>query len=375
MLFKDIPGLDSVKQQLINAVDSDHVAHAQLFFGSEGSANMAMALAFATYLNCENRAADDACGACSACVKNLKYIHPDLHFVFPTAATPKIKREDAVSDKFLVEWRSFLQQSPFGNVTDWSFHFGWENKQVIIPRMESRGIIQKLSLKAFEGKFKIMVIWQPELMNASSANGILKILEEPPERTIFLLVTSDANKLLTTILSRTQMLKIPAFEEENIKSYLDKKVEIEESQRVSATYLSEGNMRLALSLAEGNINEVQASFKDWMRICYNWDFQSMTKMGDAFQKGGKEYQKSLLNAGTKVMRDTLVNQFEPEMVRVTEEEMDFVQKFGQVFTPEKIGELIPKLEEAHYHIERNGNPKILFLDLSLNIARIARSKN
>ena len=156
MLFGDIPGLEETKQQLINAVNTGHVAHAQLFVGAEGSANLALALAFATFLNCENKKSDDACGECSACTKNLKYIHPDLHFVFPTAATPKIKREDAVSDKFLVEWRSFLQKSPYGNVTDWSFHFGWENKQVIIPRMESRKIIQKLSLKTFEGKFKVM---------------------------------------------------------------------------------------------------------------------------------------------------------------------------------------------------------------------------
>ena len=336
---------------------------------------MALALAYATYLNCENRSPEDSCGACAACVKNLKYIHPDLHFVFPTAATTKIKREDAVSDKFLREWRSFLLQSPYGNVTDWSFHFGWENKQVIIPRMESRSIVQKLSMKTFEGKFKVMVIWQPELMNASSANGILKILEEPTDNTIFLLVSADANKLLTTILSRTQMFKIPAFEDEDIKTYLDSNIETEESQKSSATYLAEGNMRMALTLAEGNVDEVQASFKDWMRTCYNWDFKTMIKMGDAFQKGGKEYQKNLLIAGTKVMRDTLVNQFEPQMVRVTESEMDFVQKFGQVFTPEKIGELIPKLEETHYNVERNGNPKILFLDLSLTVAKIARSNN
>lgn len=373
MLFKDIPGLGSTKDQLINAVKSDHVAHAQLFVGADGSANMALALAYATYLNCENKGPEDACGECASCVKNLKYIHPDLHFVFPTAATPKIKREDAVSDKFLVEWRSFLLQSPYGNVTDWSFHFGWENKQVIIPRMESRNIVQKLSMKTFEGKFKIMIIWQPELMNTSAANGILKILEEPTDKTIFILVSGDANKLLTTILSRTQMLKIPAFEDADIKAFLDGNNDAEESQKATATYLSEGNMRLALTLAEGNVDEVQAAFKDWMRICYNWDFHAMTKMGEAFQKGGKEYQKNLLIAGTKVLRDTLVNQFEPQMVRVAENEMDFVQKFGRVFTHEKIGMLIPKLEEAHYHIERNGNPKILFLDLSLNIARIARS--
>ncbi len=374
MLFKDIPGLESIKQRLINAVKNQHVAHGQLFVGAEGSANMALALAYATYLNCENRGDEDACGTCPSCVKNLKYIHPDLHFVFPTAATTKIKREDAISDKFLVEWRDFLQKSPYGNVTDWSFHFGWENKQVIIPRMESRSIIQKLSLRAFEGQYKVMLIWQPELMNSSAANGILKVLEEPTDKTIFLMVSTDANKLLTTILSRTQMLKIPAFGDQDISEYLQEQMNIEAQKSTNAAYLAEGNMRLALTLTEGNVDEVQATFKDWMRTCFNWDFHTMTKMGETFQKSGKEYQKNLLGAGTKVMRDTLVNQFEPEMVRVNENEMDFIQKFGQVFTHQKIDRLIPKLEEAQYHIERNGNPKIVFLDLSLAIAKIARAK-
>ena len=375
MLFQEIPGLTSIKQRLLNAVKSDHVAHAQLFVGSQGSANLAMALAYATYLNCENRGEEDACGTCASCIKNQKYVHPDLHFVFPTAATTKIKREDAVSDKFLKEWRDFILKSPYGNVTDWSFHFGWENKQVIIPRTESRSIIQKLSLKSFEGEYKIMIIWMPELMNSSASNGILKILEEPPEKTIFLMVSSDANKLLTTILSRTQLLKVPAFDDDDLKTHLTTHLEIDDQKASNAAYMAEGNMRLGLMLAEGDVDEVQAAFKDWMRLCYNWDFAAMSKMADGFQKGGKEYQKNILSAGTKVLRDTLVNQFEPGMVRISEDEMDFVKKFGQVFTPEKIGEVIPKLDEAHYHIERNGNPKIVFLDLSLNIAKIARAKH
>ncbi len=374
MLFKDIPGLEDTKNRLINAVNNDHIAHAQLLVGPEGSGNLSLALAYATFLNCEDRQEFDACGECPSCTKNAKFVHPDLHFVFPTAATQKIKREDATSDKFLVEWRDFLSKSPYGNVTDWSFHFGWENKQVIIPRTESRSIIQKLSLKAFESTYKIMLIWQPELMNSSAANGILKILEEPPENTVFLMVSSDPNKLLTTILSRTQMVKIPTFEDQDIQGYLAVNSDAQETSIQQSAYLAEGNLRLALKLVEGNTDEVQSIFKDWMRVCYNWDFQSMTKLAEGFQKGGKEYQKNFLSAGTKVMRDTLVNQFEPEMVRVAEDEMEFIQKFGSVFSPAKVDALIPKLEETHYHIERNGNPKILFLDLSLAIAKIARSK-
>ncbi|KYG84540.1 DNA polymerase III subunit delta [Roseivirga seohaensis] len=375
MRFQDIPGLDEVKNKLIEAVKVDHVAHAQLFLGAEGSANLPMALAFATYLNCENKQENDACGECSSCTKQAKHIHPDVHFVFPTAATPKIKREDATSEKFLKEWREYLLKSPYGNVSDWSFHFGWENKQLLIPRQESRNIITNLSLKAFEGKYKVMLIWLPELMNSNAANGILKVLEEPPEKTIFLMVSNDENKLLTTIRSRVQLMKIPSFTDENILSTVSKAEGVSTERAQEITYLAEGNMREALHLVQGGQDAMGVQFKQWMRLCFTYDFQALVKMADEFQSGGKEFQKGLLNTGSKVMRDTLIHQYGvSELERIPDTEKDFVANFGKVFNAEKITEVVPKIEEANYHIERNANPKILFLDLSLAIAQIARSK-
>ncbi|WP_323758048.1 DNA polymerase III subunit delta [Roseivirga sp.] len=375
MRFQDIPGLEEVKNKLIEAVKVDHVAHAQLFLGAEGSANLPMALAFAAYLNCENKQESDACGECSSCTKQAKHIHPDVHFVFPTSATPKIKREDATSEKFLKEWRDYLQKSPYGNVSDWSFHFGWENKQLIIPRQESRNIITNLSLKAFEGKYKVMLIWLPELMNSNAANGILKVLEEPPAKTIFLMVSNDENKLLTTIRSRVQLMKIPSFTDENISSTVSKVEGTSAERAQEITYLAEGNMREALHLVQGGQDAMGVQFKQWMRLCFTFDFQALVKMADEFQSGGKEFQKGLLNTGSKVMRDTLIHQYEvTELERIPDAEKGFVANFGKVFNTEKIAEAVPKIEEAAYHIERNANPKILFLDLSLAIAQIARSK-
>ncbi len=375
MRFQDIPGLDEVKNKLIEAVKVDHVAHAQLFLGAEGSANLPMALAFATYLNCENKQENDACGECSSCTKQSKHIHPDVHFVFPTAATPKIKREDATSEKFLKEWREYLLKSPYGNVSDWSFHFGWENKQLLIPRQESRNIITNLSLKAFEGKYKVMLIWLPELMNSNAANGILKVLEEPPEKTIFLMVSNDENKLLTTIRSRVQLMKIPSFTDENILSTVSKVEGVSTERAQEITYLAEGNMREALHLVQGGQDAMGVQFKQWMRLCFTYDFQALVKMTDEFQSGGKEFQKGLLNTGSKVMRDALIHGFGVnELERIPDAEKDFVANFSKVFNSEKVAEVIPKIEEANYHIERNANPKILFLDLSLAIAQIARSK-
>ncbi|MFT6215923.1 MAG: DNA polymerase-3 subunit delta' [Roseivirga sp.] len=374
MRFQDIIGLEEVKQKLIEAVRSDHVAHAQLFLGAEGSANLAMALAFANFLNCVDRQGNDSCGVCSSCTKNAKFIHPDLHFIFPTAPTLKIKREDATSEKFLREWRDYLLKLPYGNLSDWSFHFGWQDKQLIIPRQESRNIITSLSLKAFEGKFKIMLIWLPELMNGNAANGILKVLEEPPAKTIFLLVSNDENKLLTTIRSRVQLLKVSSFSDENIRTRM-KQAGLDEAKANEIAYLAEGNMREALSLAVGGQTIGSDQFKQWMRCCFTFDFQALIKMADEFQSNGKEFQKGLLSNGSKVMRDTLIHQYGiDQLERIPDSEKGFVANFSKVFSTDKIGEVVPKIEEAIYHIERNANPKILFLDLSITIAQIARSK-
>lgn len=373
MRFQDIPGLESTKAKLIEAVANNHVAHAQLFVGTEGSANLAMALAFSSYLNCQNRQDNDACGECSSCQKNAKFIHPDVNFIFPSAATTKLKREDATSEKFLTEWRTFLAQSVYGNVKDWSSHFGWENKLLMIPRQESRNIVKSLSLKAFEGEFKVMIIWLPELMNGNAANGILKILEEPPEKTIFLMVTSDANKLLTTIISRTQQLRIPSFSDDEIsKTILSDEIAQDRADRIA--YMSEGNMRVAMQMVGGEDNETQEYFKTWFRQCFTYNFQELTKMADEFQKKGKEFQKELLGVGAKVMRESLISTVAvPEISRIPDQEKGFIDKFASVFTPEKIMKVTPQLDEAQYHIERNANPKILFLDLSLTIAQIARN--
>ena len=246
---------------------------------------------------------------------------------------------------------------------------------MLIPRQESRNIITNLSLKAFEGKYKVMLIWLPELMNSNAANGILKVLEEPPEKTIFLMVSNDENKLLTTIRSRVQLMKIPSFTDENILSTVSKVEGVSTERAQEITYLAEGNMREALHLVQGGQDAMGVQFKQWMRLCFTYDFQALVKMTDEFQSGGKEFQKGLLNTGSKVMRDALIHGFGvSELERIPDAEKDFVANFSKVFNAEKVAEVIPKIEEANYHIERNANPKILFLDLSLAIAQIARSK-
>lgn len=374
MRFQDIQGLESTKQKLVDAVHNGHVAHAQLFAGNEGSANLAMALAFATYLNCENRTDSDACGVCPQCVKNQRFVHPDVNFIFPSAATPKLARDKSSSDKFLKEWREFLIEKPYGNVTDWAAHFGWENKLLSIPTHEKSNILQALSLKAFEGTFKIMIIWLPEVMHQNAANGILKILEEPPANTVFLLVSNDPNSLLTTITSRTQKLNIPLFEDTDIVEVLERDFAKSNEEANRLAYFAEGSMRKAINLSGGFEDDTQELFKEWFRHCYTYDFEALVALADNFQKRGKEFQLELLGSASRIIREALVHNVPiTELARMPDNEQSFIEKFSGVFDERKVAALYPKLDEAAYHIERNVNPKILFLDLSLTIAQIARA--
>src|SRR5210317_1449692 len=204
MKLSEIPGLNSIKEKLLRTIESGKVAHAQMFSGPEGSANMALALAYATLLNCTDKTNRDACGECPSCQKINKFIHPDLHFVFPVSAAKNKTGKDVISDSFIAEWRSFLAQNPYGGAMEWSQEFGGENKQLNISREESRNILKKLTLKSFEGEYKVMLIWLAEYMHPAAANALLKLLEEPPEKTVFLLVTYDSEQIIGTILSRVQ---------------------------------------------------------------------------------------------------------------------------------------------------------------------------
>ncbi len=373
MRFQEIPGMEKEKASLIESVQADHVAHAQLFSGANGSANLALALAFATYINCLQPTGTDACGQCASCQKNKKFIHPDVHFIFPTAATDKYKREDAVSEKFLKEWRAFLMDQPYGNLEDWASFYGWGDKRLVIPIKESRNIISALSLKSFEGKYKIMLIWYPETMGPAAANAILKVLEEPPGKTLFLLVARDPNTLLNTILSRVQQFAIPSFADEHIKQVLQSREGLAPEDIDRMAYEADGNMRQALQMQDEDAG-VAEYFRQWMRHCFKVSFAEMVQMSNDFQKKGKSFQHSLLRTAFILLRETLLEGVQAQEVsRLPNAERAFVEKFAAVFNPDKVAQLVPLISEAQYHLERNASPKILFLDLSLSIAQIAKA--
>lgn len=369
MNFSIIPGLGEIKRLLADAVKNNHTAHAQLFLGTEGALNLPMAIAYATYLHCQNKGEDDACGTCPACSKSLKFIHPDTHFVFPLSNVKGDKDEERFKAEILKSWRSFLKDQPFGNLDDWTNFYGGEDKQALISREESREIIKTLSLKPFESPHKIMIIWQPELMHPSAANGILKILEEPPAHTYFILVTNAADKLLPTIISRTQIVTIPLLTDQELETFLKDKQNIDASKATRITHLADGNINLALRMAIAEEDNNTQVFMEWMRACFNRNFGALVAMADQYHAMDKLTQKNLMMYGLNIMRETLLKMHDAaDMHRVQGEELKFVQNFGKVMDLKKIEKSYSLLNDASYHLERNGSAKMIFMDLSLKLA-------
>ncbi|AKP50144.1 DNA polymerase III subunit [Cyclobacterium amurskyense] len=374
MLFSSIPGLGETKVKLIKAIQNDHLAHALLFHGKEGSPNLPLVLALATYINCADPGEDDACGKCPSCLKMEKLVHPDLNFAMPLPAAKKSKSdEDEVMD-LLSSWRSFVLKNPYGNLQDWNYHLAI-NKPLSISKAAAKQIVKTLSLKSFEGGYKMMLIWAPETMNASAANALLKILEEPPAKTLFLMVCQQPESLLTTILSRTQKIHVRNFTDEEIQDFL---VEKGLSTTVAAQQiapLADGNLREAILLSQNIEDKNTLIFRDWLRNCYSVKIQELVNFAEQITTFSKEGQRSLLLTGINVIRESLLNRSQlSELMRTSDEDRDFIQKFSSaVLNDDKLTKMYTALNDAHYHIERNANPKILFLDLAFNLARIIKA--
>lgn len=374
MLFQKIQGLNSIKRQLLNAVQNNHVAHAQLFWGQEGSASLALAWAYATYIHCENKQENDACGKCPACIKCQKLIHPDLNFVFPVTTTQKVKSK-ALSKDFMTEWREFLLENPYNNLNTWLEKIGADNKQGLISVEESRHIIQNLSMKPFEGDFKIMVIWLPEKMNIQSANAILKVLEEPSPKTLFLMVCQEPDKLLATIISRVQSLQIPNFTDEELSENLQTFFNINAEKASELAYLANGNLNKALYLEQHSEDETHTFFRDWMRSCYKKDYTDLVKRGNDFAKFSKSLQKTILQYALNISRETMLWQNGGNnILRLSEGKESFVQGFAKVLTLSKIQFFYEQTNDSIRHLERNASPKIVFTDLSLWLSDLMQIK-
>ena len=369
MKFSDIPGLEEEKNKLIDSFSSNKIHHAILFFGQKGSANLSLAFAFATYINCENKRDFDSCGNCSSCSKMEKLIHPDVNIIFPVAPTTKINKE-VVSDKFIESWRVSFFQNPYKNVDDWFEFYGFENKQPNISKDEARNIIKKLSLKPFESKFKINVLWLPEYLHTFTSNALLKILEEPPGQTLFFIISNDYQKLLKTILSRVQIFKVPRFSDNEIKMYLSKYAEVSESEVDQAIYLSDGDLNQSEKLLMvPQSNDLDYVMK-WMRSCYSENYSDVNKQTDWFSSLSKIRKRAFMTYSLKLMREAMVSIIDPSLSRISENESSFINKFKMTLEQKSLEKIIMLIDENIRFLDRNANAKILFLDLSIKISNL-----
>lgn len=372
VLFTQVIGHATLKAKLIGNIREGRVPHAQLFMGPRGSGNLPMALAYAQYLLCEQRAEVDSCGACPSCLQLAKLEHPDLHLAFPIFFTDKVK----VCEPFYGDWRTCVLDEPYLDADRWRDHIESENKQLRMGVEIAAEIQRKLSLRSFRGGYKVMLIWLPELMSGEASNKLLKVLEEPEPNTVFLLVSSDADQLLATILSRAQLVKVPALKPKELAVALREEVpELGEEEAFALALRSEGDLLEALAMADKQEEELFIFFRDWLRACYRKEVVNVVDFADGFQKLGRERQKSLFRYGLFLIRQCVLQwQQVPELVRVVGQEAEFVQNFSKLLTDRNADRIRQELESAHVHVERNANPKVLFVDLSYRLMGLLRGK-
>ena len=376
MLFQDVIGQEETKKKLIKTVEENRVSHAQLFSGPEGAGSLPLAIAYAQYISCEDRSGNDSCGTCHSCLKYSKLIHPDLHFILPVASTPKVK--EPLTDKFLEEWRASFLENPYLNPAEWYKAIGLENKQGFINVDESNEIIRKLSLKSYESEYKVVIIWLPEKMNKPTANKLLKIIEEPSSKTLFLMITENSANILPTIYSRVQMIKIPKLEEKEILLTLQQKYDFEEVKMKDAAHLADGNYLKALNvLEEAEENKLHfENFTALMRLCWTNDITGILNWVEEIARTGRESQKQFLDYGLRIIRENFlinINQgISDEINRMTQYESNFSVKFSKFIDKNNVFGIANGFNQASLHIEANANGKIVFLDMANKLAKLIK---
>ncbi len=382
MLFSDILGQKHLKNHLTQSVDNGRIHHAQLFVGPEGSGTLPMAIAYAQYVLCSNTTGENDNGNSSCNLKFNNLTHPDLHFAFPVTTTDKIKSKP-VSNFFLQEWRQLLKQQPYCNLFDWYKKLGVNNKQGQIGVDEAQEIVKSLSLKSYEGGYKIMLIWMVEKMNIACANKLLKLIEEPPDKTVFILIAEDEEQIISTIRSRCQILHFPPLAAEHIKIALIKNYSLEVSVATKIAHQSNGNYNKACDLVYQDSEDLQ--FEEWFIFWIRSAFKArgnksaihdLISWSEEIAKTGRETQKLFLLFCVDFFRQALLlNYGADQLVYIEPNSKNFkLKNFAPFINHTNILEINEELQDAIYHIERNGNSKIILTDLSIKLTRLLHKK-
>lgn len=368
MLFNDIIGLKHEKKYLNQLVSSNRLPHALLLLGPKGCGKLPLSIAFAQYILCENKTDNQACNTCNSCIKASKFIHPDIHFSYPTVGSK------VTADTYISNWRSALETTPYLGYNQWMELIGAENKQGNINKEECVRIIKKLSLKTFEASHKILIMWLPEYLG-KEGNRLLKLIEEPPDNTLFILVAENQEMILNTILSRCQLLRFGPLSDEAIQEGLIQRANLDTEQAISVAHLANGDFNEALSIIENKQNDNVALFLDWLRKCYKGHGVEIVKWVTQFAKLGRENQKQLINYGLHFLREyNLLKLTNQENVRLSQAELETAIKLKKVIAFDQVAQISKLLTDCHYYIERNANPKVLFLDASIQMNHILKQK-
>jgi DNA polymerase III subunit delta' len=390
MSFNSIIGQKAVKEQLVHMVQHNRLSHALLFLGKEGSGALQLAMAFAQYITCrpttnqqptgpslfgepeptptnnQPTTNNDSCGTCPSCKKAQELIHPDIHFSYPVI--PRKSGDKPIATDYITEWREFVKISPYGNVYDWLQFINAENKQGNITAHECNDILRKLSLKSFESEYKILIMWMPEYLG-KEGNKLLKLIEEPPANTLFILVAENEDQILPTILSRTQLVKVPALSKLDIESALELRAGVPHAKAQQIAAVAEGNYHEALQMLQHSEDDWQAMLREWLNAVVKFNPQAQVKWIDETAKIGREKQKQFLQYFTHLLelavRISTTNELPP-----TSNEVDFALRLNKITQLHQQEAIINELNKASYYIERNANAKMLFHALSIKLYHI-----
>jgi len=381
MLFKDILGLSHIKKHLAQSADEGRIPHAQLFVGPEGCGTLPMALTYMQYIVCSNKNGENT-GGNEAC--NLKFdslSHPDIHFAFPVSNSDKIKSH-AVSNHYMEEWRQFVKEQPYGNLFDWYRLIGIEKKQGQIGVDEAHEVVKKLALKSYEGGYKTMLLWMAEKMNTAASNKLLKLIEEPPDKTIFILIAEDEEQIIQTIRSRCQILHFPPLAEEAISTALTEKG-LTHGNALRLAHEANGNYNKALDLMNNDSEDLvfEKWFVQWVRSAFKAKgdraaIHALILWSEEVAKTGRETQKKFLHYCLAVMRQAMLVNFNIKDLAFMKIHVDGfdLEKFAPFVHENNILSIVEELESAIYHIERNGNSKIILTDLAIKLTRLLHRK-
>lgn len=368
MQFSEVIGHGELKKQLVDEIKYQKVAHAQLFIGKPGYGVLPLALAFVQYLFCDNRSENDSCGSCSACVKTTRLQHPDLHFSFPTVGAVS-----KTSNGFLDKWREQINEQPYFSLNDWMRKMDpVSQRKPIIATEEGDEIIRKLSLRSFEGGSKVMIIWMAEEMNHYCSNKLLKIIEEPPGDTVFILISEAQEKLLPTIVSRTQIVNVPRINIDDLSHELMTVKTISSSDADSIAARVDGDLIQALEIlgSHEESDENRDLFMQLMRVCYKKNVVDMLDWSDAIAGKNRARQKIFLEYALHMFRQSMLRNYtEDRLTRVSEEEEAFLNNFSRFITGNNVFDFMETFNNAHYHIDRNANGRILFTNLCFQVMR------